>query len=837
MLFLGDYCEPTKCLSDLLVWTFLGAPGVVVQKGGALQKTWRFRGPDLESASDAEFVAGAARLNNAFKRLGSGWSIFAEARRQRMTDYPRGRWPTAASRVVDLERRRRFQKEGVQFESEYHLTLVWQLPTVRMTRVADLLYTGGIGSFIGDSEPADALQKDLDYFLRAAGECAAIMEGSFPLVEELDDDETLTYLHSTISMQRHRVRTPATPAFLDTLLPDEPLTPGDDLLLGDHYLVCSTVTGFPLETSPCLFDELNRLGIEYRWMTRFICLDPQDAKRELSRLKKHWFTKRKSALKLASEQAFKDESQLVDNSATDSASDVDDALRVLGAGHAAYGYLTTTFVVWDRDLHEAHRKQQLLAKTIQSLQFVVRRETMNSVNAWLGSLPGHIYANVRRPIVSTLNLVHMLPASAIWTGDPANTHLLRVTGHAAPHMHCSADGSPFRLNLNVDDVGHTIVLGPTSSGKSTLAQMLAMQWLRYPRAQIFQLDFERSCRAATLANGGVYLEPGNPNAPCAFQPLARVHEVHERLWAAGFILQLLRFQSVQTTDEVRRVVEDSIAHLSQTRDCSHRTLTTLATYLRSHSNKLADALSPYTVDGPFGQIFDAAQEEIPRTRWTSFEMMYAMALGADVCVPLCSYLFQRRIRTMLDGSPTFVSLDEVWRFWKKDPQFVDETIEAVKTARKHHAYFAFYTTEVADFARDERLRSALMSACKTTIYLPDKEALAPATARIYRDAGLSDVEIGLIATATPQHDYYYRSSKGKRLFSLDLGPVALTFAGAAGPADQAFMDEMVASRDPSEYAEALLERRSGTDWAVQVLRQERFAERSSHEPRQDRSAA
>mgnify|MGYP001067990410 CR=1 FL=1 len=49
-------------------------------------------------------------------------------------------------------------------------------------------------------------------------------------------------------------------------------------------------------------------------------------------------------------------------------------------------------------------------------------ETVNAVEAWLGSLPGHVYANVRQPPVSTLNLAHMIPMSAVWAGEARDLH-------------------------------------------------------------------------------------------------------------------------------------------------------------------------------------------------------------------------------------------------------------------------------------------------------------------------------------------------------------------------------------------------------------------------------
>jgi hypothetical protein len=95
--------------------------------------------------------------------------------------------------------------------------------------------------------------------------------------------------------------------------------------------------------------------------------------------------------------------------------------------------------------------------------------------------------------------------------------------------------------------------------------------------------------------------------------------------------------------------------------------------------------------------------------------------------------------------------------------------------------------------------------------------MAPAMAAAYQAVGLSTAEIEILAKAQKKRDYYYRSVKGRRLFQLGLGPAALAFVGASSESDQRFMDEMIARRDTTEYAAALLERR-GVAWAAEELR-------------------
>src|SRR5215216_1469740 len=128
MLSLREYREPTTRLPDRLPWAALVAPGTVLQKGGILQKTVAFRGPDLASSSRSELTGAVARLNNALKRLDGGWSIFVEAQRFEANRYPSATWPCPAAWLVDLERRHNFEAAGAHFESAYFITFAWELP-------------------------------------------------------------------------------------------------------------------------------------------------------------------------------------------------------------------------------------------------------------------------------------------------------------------------------------------------------------------------------------------------------------------------------------------------------------------------------------------------------------------------------------------------------------------------------------------------------------------------------------------------------------------------------------------------------------------------------------
>ena len=810
MMSLSEYRKTSQTLADYLPWAALIAPGVVLNKDGSFQRTARFRGPDLESATPSELIGASARLNNALRRLGSGWAVFVEAQRAAAGDYPLSRFPDPVSELVDAERRAQFEQEGQHFESAYFLTLLWLPPAETASRAEAWLYEGRAR---GGADPHEALRS----FTDRTDRLLALMEGFLPEAGWLSNGETLTYLHSCVSTRRHRVRTPETPMHLDAILVDEALTGGLEPMLGSAHLRTLSIMGFPSATYPGLLDELNRLAFPYRWSTRAICLDKTDATKLLTRIRRQWFAKRKSVAAILKEVMTNEASALLDTDASNKAADADLALQELGSDLIGEAYVTATVTVSDEDPCAADAKLRLVEKGIQGRDFTCAVESVNAVEAWLGSLPGHVYANVRSWPVSTLNLAHMIPLSAVWAGPERDDHL-----SAPPLFFARTDGStPFRFSLHVGDVGHTLVVGPTGSGKSVLLAFMALQFRRYPEAQVFAFDFGGSIRAAALAMGGDFEDLGGALSdamadPVALQPLARIDDAAERAWAADWVAAILSREGIVVTPEVKDHLWSALNSLSHA-PASQRTLTGLSVLLQS--NVLKRALQPYCLDGSWGRLLDAEQERIGEASVQAFETEGLAGSGAAPAV--LAYLFHR-VEGRLNGSPTLIIIDEGW-LALDDPAFGAQLREWLKTLRKKNASVVFATQSLADI-EGSAIAPAIVESCPTRLFLPNERALEPQITAIYRRFGLNDRQIEILARATPKRDYYCQSRRGNRLFELGLGPVALALTAASSKSDQTAIAELTATQVPdglgrAGFAAAWLRRR-GLPWAAELLEPE-----------------
>src|ERR1700716_130621 len=215
MFNLAEYRKKPQTLADFIPWAALIAPGVILNKDGSLQRTARFRGPDLDSATPAELVGTTARLNNALRRLGSGWAIFVEASRNAAQHYPQSPFADPVAGLVDAERRAQFEEEGAHFKSAYYLTFLFLPAPEEAARAEAWLYEGRAGGSAVDG------QEILRGFVDRTDRVLQLIEAFVPEAQWLSDEETLTYLHSCISTKRHRVRVPEVPMYLDAFLVDE----------------------------------------------------------------------------------------------------------------------------------------------------------------------------------------------------------------------------------------------------------------------------------------------------------------------------------------------------------------------------------------------------------------------------------------------------------------------------------------------------------------------------------------------------------------------------------------------------------------------------------------
>ena len=341
-----------------------------------------------------------------------------------------------------------------------------------------------------------------------------------------------------------------------------------------------------------------------------------------------------------------------------------------------------------------------------------------------------------------------------------------------------------------------------------LLALLALQFRRYPASQVYIFDKGNSARASVLAMGGGHHVLG-ADGTLAFQPLSGIDDPAERSWAAEWIGALLAHEKVVVTPEVKETVWSALGNLASA-PRPERTLTGLSVLLQS--NALKAALLPYTLDGPFGRLLDAAEDHLALADVQCFETE-ALMHEVGAVLPVLTYLFHR-LEDRFDGRPTLLILDEAW-VYLDNPLFAARIREWLKVLRKKNVAVVFATQSLADIS-ESTIAPAIVESCPQRIFLPNDRAVEPQARQAYERFGLNERQIELIARAVPKRQYYLQSRDGNRLFELALGPVALAFCGASSPADQALIERVLIEHPSDRFAAAFLSAR-GLEWAAELL--------------------
>ncbi len=478
--------------------------------------------------------------------------------------------------MIDDERRAQFMEEGAHFETEHALIVMYTPPLRRQTRILDFIYD--------DDRREDAIppsERQVDGFRRALADIEDTLTGSLRLRRmggfEMTDsfgrphlqDELVNYLQFCLTGELTGLNIPPCAMYLDAVIGGYELWPGDTPKIGERFITCLAIEGFPHESFPLMLSVLDDVPVAYRFSTRFVPLDLMGAVGELSRYRRKWTQLKRGFWT----QLFRTQGGPVNEDAVLMAQETEHALSEASSALVTFGYYTPVIVLMGEDRAVLADQARMIARQIRSLGFACRVETVNTMEAWLGTLAGHPFPNVRRPLIHSLNLADLVPLSAKWPGRDQNPSPL-YPENSPPLLHAAMAGAtPFRLNLHVSDVGHTLIFGPTGAGKSVLLAMIAAQFRRYRHARITVFDKGHSIFALAAACGAAHYDLAGDDASPGLAPLAAIDSDADAAWAEDWIAVSYELQTgVHPAPRQKQEIHRAIGLLRQA-EKGGRTLT------------------------------------------------------------------------------------------------------------------------------------------------------------------------------------------------------------------------------------------------------------------------
>ncbi|EMK3344945.1 VirB4 family type IV secretion/conjugal transfer ATPase [Vibrio parahaemolyticus] len=778
-------------LADLLNYAAVVDDGVVVCKNGAFMASWIYKGEDNASSTEAQREMVSFRINQALSGLGSGWMVHVDAVRRPSPNYSErnvSAFPDKISAAIDEERRQLFEGLGTMYEGYFVITLTWFPPVLAQRKFVELMFDDD-AEIVGKKERTKGLihqfKREITAIENRLSSAVKLtrLRGNKVANEDgttITHDDFLGWLQFCITGLTHPVVLPSNPMYMDAYLGGQEMWGGVVPKVGRKFVQVVAIEGFPMESHPGILSALAELPVEYRWSSRFIFMDQHESLKHLDKFRKKWRQKIRGFF----DQVFNTNNGTVDQDALSMVQDAEAAIAEINSGLVAAGYYTSVVVLMDENRDRLEQSARQVEKSVNRLGFAARTETINTLDAYLGSLPGHGVENVRRPLINTMNLADLLPTSTIWTGS-AKAPCPMYPPLSPALMHCVTSGStPFRLNLHVRDLGHTFMFGPTGAGKSTHLALIAAQLRRYKGMSIYAFDKGMSMYPLTKAVKGLHFAVGADDDRLAFCPLQFLESKSDRAWAMEWIDTILALNGVITTPAQRNEIGNAIQSMH---DSGARTLSEFSLTIQDET--IREAMRQYTVDGAMGHLLDSEEDGLSLTDFTTFEIEELMNLGEKFALPVLLYLF-RRIECSLKGQPSVIILDEAW-LMLGHPAFREKIREWLKVLRKANCLVLMATQSLSD-AANSGILDVIVESTATKIFLPNVYARDEDTAALYRRMGLNSRQIDILATAVPKRQYYYVSENGRRLYDLALGPLALSFVGASDKESIAIIKQLEA---------------------------------------------
>lgn len=762
--------------SDYLPWGYLVEEGIIFNKNGSYQKTFKIQGKDRKSLEIIDMIDLRAKINNAFKTLDGDVAIHIESRRIKAQPYQKGNFKELLLQMIDKVREDKYNS-GTFYVTEYYLTITWLPPVDLINKIQDKL-------ILDETQETKALNNYLKEYKALTKEFIFLIKNYFIKIESLDDDETITYLHSCFS-KNYKLKAPSKKGiFLDSFISDIEIIDGIPPKVGDDYLGVISLLNLPTESYFSMMSEIEELGIEFRAISRFIIENKEDSLETMRRKKGKWASKRKSVLDAVEDKIMK-EDRVTNYAAALREEEAEDVMKDLQNDEYNIGKYTFTVICKDKDLDKLNHKLDQIVEIIQNKGFVCIKESIDLLQPFFGSMPGDIQHNLRQTPLPSIIVMDLFQFTSIYSGNKENTHLKDL-----PHIICNATKGTTAsyLNLNVGDVGHTAIYGRTGSGKSVFLAFLAAQWKKYKDSQVFIFDKGGSSRVLTAAVGGVFNDLGSTSIN--FQPLRNIGIVNgiedkekiqiEMGFAYEWLIDIYEYENLTLTtefkDEIKKAL-DSVAKLPEDR----RTITSFSLALQNHT--LRTAIKPYTNDGVYGVYFDSNKDNFnSENLWQVFEMDKIIENKGAV-KPMLSYMFHKLEQEMFTkGRPTLLILDEVWRLLDDD-KFCNKIKMWLKELRKKKVYVVFATQELSDIFNSP-IKDTLINSCPTTIFLPNKQAGNSVLKPLYKELGLNNKQIDIIANLIPKMDYYVVNELGNLDIRPNFSEFEIAFLGASSSEDQ-----------------------------------------------------
>ena len=765
---LKDYSDAGAINTLIALWGFVDE-STFLTKAGHVGLVYRLRGFDAEGLTHGQRLTAVHQFESALRALDEHWRVYQYVLKQQTAPFepPQARRRVAADALAQRAAYLNGRREHL-FDIEHVLVLLYE-PENQRRRSTALRGLGNhpvqaVREWLSPSRTVALLQTELDRAVATLHHRASTLEvqlselgihrlpraDAFRFFRRLANCDRATAEHAPLVYDTH----------LDYFVADSPVEcHRDHLLVGRHAVKVLSMKEPPARTFAHMLGDL--LAIPGAFIA---CLEwqrsrPERVRRDIQARRRHYFNKRVSLINYVSSDA-RPEEMLVDDSAGAMVHQLGEALTEIEVNGHAFGLCSLTIALSHEDRRTLQTAVADAQKVLASHDGSMFEETYNLLNAWLSLFPGNGACNLRRLAVLETNLADL---SFLFTHDAGIRR--DADGREALAVFETSVHTPYAYHLHVDDVGHTLVLGATGSGKSFLLNFLVTHLQQYDPLTVV-LDLGHSYRKLATLLDGAYLELGIHEQAVTLNPFDLVAPTLQQLhFLHAFTRVLLEGEDgYRLSDREDREAYEAVENLFVL-DQSQRRLFTLGNLL---PRPLGVRLHKWVGNGRYAALFDHPRDTLTMERLQVFDME-AMRAYPSLLEPLLFYVLHRVSERVLDPAEAATVkvcvMDEAWRLIQH-PTLRSYVQEALKTWRKRNASMILATQSLEDFASADLLRTVVES-CPTRLLLANPSLDRQHYADLLQ---MNERELDLLTHLLPRQQVLLKRAHLAKVLTLQVDP-------------------------------------------------------------------
>lgn len=755
-------------------------------KSGDLGMVLRVTGVDYESLDHGQQEYAVKRLESALKLFGPGFHVYQYLFKRNHPHIPFAKYDDPIVQTGQDRRQQFFQEKADRlFEIDiYYCILVrgarsktgvgaalaemFRDPTGGWNELKAQFSGRGIKTLLRSQIERDLarLEQRVQGFAKQLGDLTPM--------EVLDQERQFRFFRRLLNYEDWRIAgKPQHSQFLDCQIVNSDIEAERDYLrVGDHFVRVLTMKEAIAETRPLVLDALLKVPANFMACTEWTALPADKARKKVNKRRRHFnIAKTGFVSQIGNDPAKTDpHNVLVDESKQADIENLGDCLRALGDGQQL-GELSLTVLLYDKDRQALESQVGEFAGIFTNADGSLFAETYNQLNAYFAVVPGNYAFNLRRLYLLNTNYADLSFLFTILPGETTNAYL----GTEYLAVLETDNDTPYYLNPHCGEVGHTLILGMTGSGKTFLSVFLVQNAQKYqPQTYIF--DIGGSYESVTRIFGGTYLNVGRESRDFIINPFSLPQTSENLQFLFSFFRVLIegRDQRYRMDFREEQRLWNAIERI-YILEPGQRTVSNLAGII----GETKDRLHRWTRAGQYGFLFDNAEDTLSFAQFQTFNFR-GWGDAPEVLEPLLFYVLHRAGNEIADPDKLSVFkmflMDEAWLFFRNET-IRNYVVQAQKTWRKHRAAMVLATQSLKEL-QESGLLPVVSECCPTKIFLANPEMDHAVYAEAFH---LNDTELDLIAGLVPPGQMLIRKAQSSKRVRLNVDPVSYWIATNNAP--------------------------------------------------------